>query len=49
MTPESQTIYSLSLFFSLAFLMLWSRRRQRSVSPVRPTSPGLAPHERVES
>ena len=42
MTPESHTIYSLSLFFSLAALLIWSRRRQpvasREGEPIRRTS-----------
>ncbi|HEY2018631.1 MAG TPA: hypothetical protein VGH38_34235 [Bryobacteraceae bacterium] len=35
MTPEAHTIYSLSLFFSLASLLLWSKRRHRISDCVR--------------
>jgi hypothetical protein len=30
MTPQMHTFYSVTLFLSLASLMMWSKRRQRS-------------------
>jgi len=35
MTPEQHTIYSLSLFFALASLLLWSKRRHRVSQHIR--------------
>lgn len=39
MTPEAHTIHSLSLFFALASLLLWSKRRNRVSQPVRAGQP----------
>jgi len=35
LTPESNTLYSLSLFFALVALMLWSKRRHRAARQFR--------------
>ncbi len=49
MTPESHTIYSVSLFLSLASLLLWSKRRHRASRPVRRgLASALAAIERAE-
>ena len=51
MTPASNTLFALALFFALALLNLWTRRRHRrpvSTPPSEdrsvPESPGRAGH-----
>ena len=35
MLPESQTLFSLTLFLALSSLLAWSNRRNRSLIPCR--------------
>jgi hypothetical protein len=43
MTPDSQTVFSITLFLALSALLAWSNRRYRSTQMNTPIAVLLAP------
>ena len=43
MTPDSQTLFSITLFLALSSLLAWSNRRYRSTQMNTPITVSLAP------
>jgi hypothetical protein len=41
MAPVSHTIFSLSLFFALVALLIWSKRRRRASESARRVAAGM--------
>ena len=43
MTPDSQTLFSITLFLALSSLLAWSNRRHRDTRMGTPVAVSLAP------